>query len=325
MRAVHFFCIFPKFHAFFQLKSAYLGEKLMSGKVSPIINRLQISFLFLLFFVLISAGCAVEAAKTKEGKPNDKNVADAKETSSNNKITIKTDSPADTVRVFYKDLREGKFRDALFLTNLRPAIEGLNDTELKDLQVDFADLAKNIPADIDINGEIISGDDATVTAKLPDNDTDKIGLQQIKLRRANDVWTILTVDDEAEKIIKREGKDYFFNLKIEVHQREAKKMLDRIAKAEMVYAAQNGGRYAEIPALVEKGFLPEDALSSESTGYVYSVSLDAGGKKYTTQAVPAVYGKTGKLSFGFEVENNRSSSLKSEDTKGQPVSRSGKS
>ena len=61
------------------------------------------------------------------------------------------------MRVFYKDLREKKFREAIFLTNLRPAIEGLTDNELKEFQVDFEAVAKNVPAEVEINGEIIIG------------------------------------------------------------------------------------------------------------------------------------------------------------------------
>ncbi|HXG84692.1 MAG TPA: hypothetical protein VNI84_11755, partial [Pyrinomonadaceae bacterium] len=198
------------------------------------------------------------------------------------------------------------------------AIEGLTDAELKDLQVDFGNLARQIPADVGINGEIISGDDATVTVKLPENATAKLKLQEIRLKRAGDAWTILTVEESAEKIIKREGKNYFFNLKIETHQAEAKNMLNRIAKAQMLYAAQTGGLYGEMTTLIEKGFLPADALSPDSTGYNYRISLSADRKKYSAAAMPAVYGKTGKLSFGFQVENNRSSTLKSVDTKGEP-------
>ncbi|MEP7037016.1 MAG: hypothetical protein ABI891_01625 [Acidobacteriota bacterium] len=84
-------------------------------------------------------------------------------------------------------MREQRFGEAMFLTNLRPAIEGLTENELKDLQIDFALLASRIPADVSINGEIISGKFAIVTAKLPDNDTNQLGLQEIKLRRENDV------------------------------------------------------------------------------------------------------------------------------------------
>lgn len=71
----------------------------------------------------------------------------------------------------------------MFLTNLRPAIEGLTHTELKDLQVDFANLAKLVPEEIAINGEIVSGETATVTAKLPDDDTDELKIQTLNLRK----------------------------------------------------------------------------------------------------------------------------------------------
>ncbi len=294
----------------------------------PLINsRLHVSCLLLIFSILSTGGCAVEAARSDGKKTDEKTSAASKKTAtetaesavpSKNKITITPDSPADTVRVFYDNLRAGKFRDALFLTNLRPAIEGLTDAELKDLQVDFANLAQQIPAEININGEIISGDDATVTAKLPDNETEKLQLQQIRLRREGKVWTILTVDESAEKIIRREGKNYFLNLKIETHQTEAKNMLNRIAKAQMVYATQNGGLYADAAILVEKGFLPADALSSESTGYSYKISLAPDDKKYTATAEPAIYGKTGKLTFSFEVDANRTSALKSTDAKEKP-------
>lgn len=271
-------------------------------------------FLFLaIFTVLFSNGCAVESAKTAEKNRNEKSAAPEK-----NAIEIKKDSPADTVRVFYKNLREGKFREALFLTNLRPAIEGLTDGELKDLQVDFANLAKQIPSEVEINGEIIAGREATVMAKLPDNETDKTDVQQIKLRRGeNGVWTILTLDDEAAKIVEKEGKNYLFNLRIETHEREARKMFDRIAKAQMVFAAQNGGQYGDLRALVAGGLLPEDALASESTGYNYKIALGADKKSYKASAEPAVYGKTGRLSFDFSSSGGKNSPLRSEDRKGQ--------
>ncbi|MDQ3321764.1 MAG: hypothetical protein M3525_04915 [Acidobacteriota bacterium] len=298
----------------------------MFCKFPPIKTNLNVSFLALIFSILITGGCAVEASKSGDEKSAEKALTASEYAAKNakgispskNRITIEPDSPADTVRVFYKNLREKRFREALFLTNLRPAIEGLTDAELKDLQVDFGNLARQIPADVGINGEIISGDDATVTVKLPDNKTDKLKLQELRLKRAGGVWTILTVEESAEKIIKREGKNYFFNLKIETHQAEAKNMLNGIAKAQMIYAAQTGGLYGEMPVLIEKGFLPADALSPDSTGYNYKISLSADRKRYGASAEPAVYGKTGKLSFGFEVENNRTSNLKSVDTKGQP-------
>ncbi|MBA3784219.1 MAG: hypothetical protein H0X15_01560 [Acidobacteria bacterium] len=280
------------------------------------------TFLLLTIFV---GGCAVEAANNRAGEivgksavvnENSPKTIETENIPKGAAIKITPDSPADTVRVFYKNLREKRFREAMFLTNLRPAIEGLTDAELKDLQIDFEPIARQVPAEIEINGEIVSGDAATVTAKLPDNETDKIELQQIKLRKENNYWVILTVDAAAEKLVRKEGKNYFFALRIETHHTEARVMLGRISKAEMVYALQNKGFYADIPTLIEKGFLPADALSSDSTGYNYLVSLSQDGKNYSAAATPAVYGKTGKLSFQFQFDGKNNPRLTERDTGG---------
>lgn len=277
-----------------------------------------------IFSISLTSGCAVEAAKEKSDAEKKNNQAELLTTLNGEKnsiskatIKIEPNSPSDSVRVFYKDLRERKFREAMFLTNLRPAIEGLTDSELKELQVDFEALAAQVPADIEINGEIISKNKATVTAKLPDVDTQKTSLQEIKLRKEDEAWTILTVDEKAESEIKKEGRNYFFALRIKTHHEEAKAMLERVHKAQMVFAVQNSGLYGDMPALTGKGFLPPDVLSADSTGYNYQIQLSDDHKKYTAIATPAVYGKTGKLSFQFEADGNKISSLKSKDIKGQ--------
>lgn len=281
-------------------------------------------FLLFIFSLLFISGCAVEAAKPETKisagkKDNQTQPAKTENGAPKNKIKIETDSPADTVRVFYKNLRETRFREALFLTNLRPAIEGLTDAELKDLQVDFEHLAVQVPAEIEINGEIVAGKQATVTAKLPDNETDKVDFQEIKLRKENSFWVILTVDEKAETVVKREGKNYFFALRVETHHAEAKAMLNRVVKAQMVYAMQNKNLYGETNALIEKGFLPEDFLTAESTGYNYKISLSADKAKYAATATPAVYGKTGKLSFLLESNGEKTPRLTSRDAGGAPV------
>src|SRR5512142_3140208 len=210
----------------------------------------------------LAGGCAVEASKATPTELKESEVSASQTAAKGATIEIEPNSPADTVRVFYKYLREKKFRAAIYLTNLRPAIEGLTDSELKEFQGDFEAIAAIVPEQIQINGEIVSGDQATVTAKLPDED-DKLQLQEIKLKNNGGVWVIQTVDEEAEKRIKQEGKNYFYLLRIETHQNEARKMLDRISKAEMVYALQNGNSYGEMKQLVAAGFLPEDAESSD--------------------------------------------------------------
>jgi hypothetical protein len=236
-------------------------------------------------------------------------------------ITIDPNGPADTVRAFYKLLREKKFREAIFLTNLRPAIEGLTDTEMKDFAVDFESIAGQVPAEIQINGEIITGDSATVTANMPNDDGDKTELQQIKLKRQGDLWIILTVDPEAERRIKAEGKQYFYNLRIETHEDEAKKMLERISKAELAYSLQNGGNVADMQTLITGGLLPPDVTSSVSTGYNFKIEVASTKRQYTAWATPAEYGKSGKLSFVLKLDNKGISHVTSKDNGGKPLSK----
>lgn len=278
--------------------------------------------------VLLISGCAVEAAKNA---PEEKNIlkdASAPESVKTNvgtesskgaKINITPNSPAETVRAFYQNLRENRFREAMFLTNLRPAIEGLTELELKDFQVDFAAVASQVPAEVEINGEIISNDQATVTAKLPDNETDKVELQQLRLRKENGVWIILTVEEAMEKEIKKQGKNYFYALRIETHHKEAKAMLSSISKAQMVYALRNKGEFGDFQTLIQNGFLGADVLSSESTGYNYIMTVSENKKQYYVNATPAIYGKTGKLSLLMNYDGKSKIHFDEKDKGGQPL------
>src|SRR5688500_15122859 len=142
----------------------------------------------------------------------------SRQSSSNAAITVSPGGPADTVRTFYKHLREKRFREAVFLTNLRPAVEGLSDSELKEFSLDFEKIAGRGPAYVQINGGSIAGDVATVTADLPAEDEEKNEIQTIKLRNDSGIWVILTVERAAEARIRKEGKNYFYNLKVETHE-----------------------------------------------------------------------------------------------------------
>ena len=278
-------------------------------------------FFYSLIFVLSCAfsGCSVEATKAEapSTSPDQAAIVGSALVSNGATIEIAQGSPAETVRAFYQKLREKKIREAIFLTNLRPAIEGLTDDELKEYAVDFAAIARIVPPVIEINGEIISGDSATVTAKLPDDD-DKLTIQQIRLRRQGENWVILTADEVTEKIIQKEGKNYFHQLRIDTHEAEAKAMLDRIAKAEMVHALQNKGEYAEFSALIAGGLLPSDVTSSETTGYNYALKLSADRKQYTVSATPEIYGKSGKLSYRLELNKEGKAAVRGGDNGGKP-------
>jgi hypothetical protein len=234
-------------------------------------------------------------------------------------IEIKENSPADTVKVFYERLRQNKYRDAIFLTNLRPAIEGLTDDELSELGVDFGFLARSIPENLPINGEIISGSNATVTVKMPDEDDEKITVQEIKLRREKDNWIVLVADEEGEKAAKKQRKNYFFEMRMKVHHEEAKTMLTRINKAQMVYRMKNNGRFTDLRTLVEKGYVPKDALGTITTGYKYDIALDEDNTLYTALATPAEYGKTGKLSFAYKITRDKQPELIAKDFGGKSI------
>ena len=216
-------------------------------------------------------------------------------------------------------LREKKFREAIFLTNLRPAIEGLTDDELKEFAVDFEAVAKSVPAEVQINGEIIVGDTATVTAKLPDEDNEKLEIQQIRLRKQGENWVILSADEATEKVIQKDGKNYFLNLRIATHHTEAKAMLDRIAKAQMVYSLQHNSEFADFQKLILEGLLPSDVTTSESTGYNYSLDLSTDRKHYSVSATPAVYGKSGKLSYRLKLNGDGKPYVNNADRGGKPV------
>ena len=206
--------------------------------------------IFVLGLFILASGCSVAEPKATANTSSAANPATntaappakAEPPPKGATISIDPNGPADTVRVFYKNLREKKFREAIFLTNLRPAVEGLTETELADFALDFAALAGQIPAEIEINGEIVTGEKAIVTANLPGAE-DKLEVQKISLQKSGDVWIIQTVDDEAQRRINKEGKQYFYNLRIETHQQEAKKMLERISKAQLAHSRAKSGRF----------------------------------------------------------------------------------
>lgn len=268
--------------------------------------------------VSILSACTAAEPKTSANSASPIANAASKAGSSGATIPLTPNGPADTVRVFYKHLRANKFREALHLTNMRGAIEGLTDAELKEYSVDFASVAKLVPEVIEINGEIITAGKAVVTANLPNEDGGKNEIQTINLRKDDDVWVILSVDEATEERIKKEGKNYFQSLKIDVKQEEARQMLERISKAQLAHSLQNRGLYTDMQALIKAGLLPEDVKTSESTGYNYAIDLAADKKKYTASATPAIHGKTGRLSFLLELDARGISRVTSKDIGGKP-------
>lgn len=238
------------------------------------------------------------------------------------KIEIQSGSPSERIRNFYKLIREKKFVDAMMMTNMKAAVEGLTLEDARELAPDFEPLAAQVPLDLIITGEQISGEKASVFLRLPgDGSNANPTTDEIKLRKEGEAWVILSGDDKDEASAKKQGKAYFFNVRIDVHHQEVEFMLERIVKAQAIFTASTKGLYGSTDTLIRQGLLPPDVNSSYSTGYNFSIVLSDGNKSYFVNAVPATYGKSGKLSFLMEVTGQNEPKTKSKDTGGMPLKR----
>lgn len=226
--------------------------------------------------------------------------------------TSQTGSPSDTVRSFYKLMREKKFRDAFALSIYQPAIEGLKPAEFDDLRPDFERLASAIPEKVDISGEQISGEAATVFVRIKDDD-DKEQAEPVTLIRFNGKWIV--GDKENQEIVLKAGTEFFFNARIDTHHSEVQAMLQRISLAQLVYSQQHAGKFGDMPALILAGLIPKDLEGTETTGYRFRINVAPDGKSWTANAEPAQHGRTGRLSFFVDQSGVRSS-----DVAGKPLS-----
>ena len=109
-------------------------------------------------------------------------------------------SPTDTVRSFYQTMRARKFKEAFAMSIYKPAVEGLSDKEFEDLRPDFEKMAAAIPDKVDLTGETISGDMATVFVKVKETTEKAEQPEPILLMKINGAWII--GDKENEGIVK---------------------------------------------------------------------------------------------------------------------------
>jgi len=224
-------------------------------------------------------------------------------------------SPSDTVREFYKAMRERKFREAFDLSIYKPAIDPLTPKEFEDLRPDFEAMAAAIPDKVDLTGEQISGDSATVFVKVKESETgEQPKAEPLSLILESGSWII--GDRENQQIVKSAGKDFFFNARIDTHHSEVNNIFQRIALAEAVYAQQHNGQYGDLAALIAAGLIPKDLEGTATTGYRFRITLSGDRKSWTAAAEPAQYGRTGKLSFAMYAGQP---GVHSADTGGKPL------
>ena len=220
-------------------------------------------------------------------------------------------TPSEVVRAYYVALRESRFRDAMVLTVLRPAVEALSAEELKDFQLDFARLSPTVPADFKITGEQLTGEEATVFVMTGDAKEPKV--EPVNLIRERGAWVLGDRDSAAE--VKKLGRKFFSEKRIEAHEAEAEDMLRRIQAAQLAYALQHSGGYADLSALVRAGYVPQDILGTETTGYRFTVQLAPDARSFTARAEPERYDRTGRLSFYLDA-----SGIRKKDVGGKPLS-----
>ncbi len=256
-----------------------------------------------LCLMLSCAPCAVPRA---HAQTNDKSAA---QTSSAQSAAA---TPTEVVRAFYTALREARFRDALMMSVYRPGVESLSAAELEELRPDFERIATQVPPDFEFTGESITGDDATVFMKSGTEQERNVKVEPVGLVRAGGVWV---VGDRAGAVeVKKQGKKFFFEQRIAAHEDDAEEMLKRIQAAEIAYSVQRSGIFGDLNALADAGFVPRDALGSETTGYRFTVVVAEGGKSYVARAEPERYGRTGRLSFYVDA-----SGIQHKDTGGKPL------
>jgi hypothetical protein len=223
-------------------------------------------------------------------------------------------TPTEVARAFYTALREGRFREALMMSVYRPAVESLSAEDIEDLRVDFARLATQVPKDFDFSGEQLSGDDATVFMKSGEGRDVKVEPVYL-VRGPGGAWVVGDRESAAE--VRKQGKKFFFEQRIAAHESEAEDMLKRIQAAQLAYSLQHGGSFAGLDVLVTAGYVPQDILGTETTGYRFTVTTAPGAKSYTARAEPARYGRTGRLSFYMD-----GSGIRKKDAGGKPLSSS---
>jgi len=219
-------------------------------------------------------------------------------------------TPSETVREFFKALHEKRFREALSISIYKPAIDGLSAKDFEELRPEFEAMATDADK-VEITGEQISGDSATVFVKVPD-DNGAMQPSKVDLMKLGGAWIV--GEPQNEKAIREAGKDYFFNVRIQVNETDAQDMMVRIIKAQLVHGSQNGGLYADIPTLVKEGLLPKDIETTASTGYKYHLKLGGDKKTYTAGAEPEQYGRTGRVSFYLDTAG-----LQRKDVGGKPL------
>jgi hypothetical protein len=218
-------------------------------------------------------------------------------------------SPSRVVLDFYQALRERKFREAFAMSIYKPAVDSLSPQQFDELRPEFEKMAAAVPDRIELNGEQISGEEATVFARAGDDPATP--LDSIPLIRVRGQW--LFGDMQNYQIVQTKGAAFFPEARIDAHQREVEAVLLLVAQSEATYAALHGGTYTDVDALVASKPSLKDDLQSDTLGYTFHILLSRDAHAYAVSVEPTRYGHTGRLSYYMDATG-----YKSKDTGGKP-------
>ena len=138
------------------------------------------------------------------------------------------ETPSSTVRKFYDLLRHKKYFEGFSVSVYRAALEGLKEEELRELEPEFERLASSLPELVQIEGEQISGDRASVFVKLPNENK----AQEVALIKQSGQWIV--GDADTQKYVKKQGRSFFFNERIHVSEAEANEWMQEILGYELI-------------------------------------------------------------------------------------------
>jgi len=222
-------------------------------------------------------------------------------------------TPSDVVREFYKAMHEHRFKEAFAVTIYKPAVEGLKAEEMEDLRPYFEEKAAAIPDKVEISGEQISGDIATVFVKVPVSESTPQNISQpVTLIKSGGAWII--GDEPNQAIVKKAGRRFFLDALITQHHSDIEELLKRVIAVQIVYSQQHD-RFGDLAALISAGRVPKAAGDPKELGYNFRITVGRDGKSYVAGAEPTRYGHTGKLSYWMD----QTGTIKSADTGGKAL------
>jgi hypothetical protein len=181
-------------------------------------------------------------------------------------------SPTDTMRDFYRMMRDKKFREAFDISIYRPAIDGLSSQEYEEPATRFREdggrSQRKDPGESRHHRRTDQRRYATVFVKVIDADG-KERIEPATLIKIDNAWVV--GDKESLTMVKQAGKKFFFEARINAHHSDVQDMLTRISLAQVVYSQGHNGLFGNTAELITAGLIPKDIEGIESTGYRFQL------------------------------------------------------